>query len=58
MKILAITEDGGFPQFNEMNATEGNIDNRLASSTLAPFRHGIEEKIGAVINAGVIRADR
>jgi len=47
VEILTITEDGGFPQLNEMDTTEGDIADRLAGSTLAPFRYGIEENIGA-----------
>ncbi|MEI6154725.1 MAG: hypothetical protein WCQ90_11625, partial [Deltaproteobacteria bacterium] len=53
-KVLAIAENGSFPQFNEMDTAKGNVDDRFAGSTLAPFRYGIEENIGAIVNAGVI----
>jgi hypothetical protein len=52
--ILAISEYCRFPQFNEMDATEGYIGDGLAGSAFSPFRYGIEENIGAVVNASMI----
>jgi hypothetical protein len=54
VQVVAKTENISFPHFNQVDAPEGKIGDRLSRSALSPFRHCVKEDIGAIVDVLVI----